>query len=405
MIELSAVPVSASARPAPSTPARSADTQNDARQNQEADGLFQQELTRETNSLQNQAPAAKGADARDGATPADQGHGKDGRDQGPDPASIDSATLAALPGGIIPLPATAVDARSLPAAGEAALAGLLESATAAASAAPPKAALGLVPVQLPQTAVGPAAMSASPVLANTGNSRGTHARSAVPTSAESSRTDQPSAPVDWKQDGPAPSPEKTWAESAAAGKFLPAGRAALDVEPAAAPRIARDHPAEVTLPAGINIGAAAPNQSAHAATAAIAAHLAAPGWDRGLGEKMVWMASQQLQVAELHLNPPELGPLQVTLTISNDQASAQFVSQHASVRDAIESAMPRLREMLAEGGITLGNTSVGAESFPGQAQQDGRAHMPRDAARAELDGVFRLTQVPRALRGLVDIFA
>ena len=124
-----------------------------------------------------------------------------------------------------------------------------------------------------------------------------------------------------------------------------------------------------------------------------------------MGEKVLWMTGQQLQVAELHLNPPELGPLQITLTMNNDQASAQFVSQHASVREAIEAAMPRLREMLAEGGITLGNTNVGAESFREQAQHDARSHLPRGAAQAELGGTFGLTQSLRHARGLVDIFA
>jgi flagellar hook-length control protein FliK len=119
------------------------------------------------------------------------------------------------------------------------------------------------------------------------------------------------------------------------------------------------------------------------------------------------MAGQHLKVAELHLNPPELGPLQITLTVNNDQASAQFVSQHASVREAIEAAMPRLREMLAEGGITLGNTSVSADSFQNQTQseQNARNHAARSAAQADTGATFRSTQPLRATRGLVDIFA
>jgi flagellar hook-length control protein FliK len=114
-----------------------------------------------------------------------------------------------------------------------------------------------------------------------------------------------------------------------------------------------------------------------------------------------------MQVAELHLNPPELGPLQITLTLSNDQASAQFVSQHAAVREAIETAMPRLREMLAEGGITLGNANVSAESFGGQTQprQDARSYLSSGTSEADRGIEFRMTQTPRTMRGLVDIFA
>jgi flagellar hook-length control protein FliK len=203
------------------------------------------------------------------------------------------------------------------------------------------------------------------------------------------------------------------AESAAAGKFLPEGRDALGSATALEATLAQRHAADAPLPASANAGTATPGQVVHlasgvastAATATIATHLAAAGWDRGLGEKVVWMAGQKLQVAQLHLNPPELGPLQITLTVNNDQASAQFVSQHATVRDAIEAAMPRLREMLAEGGLTLGNTSVSAESFQQQSQQDSRNKLSRGAAQSDTGGAFALTQMLRTTHGLVDIFA
>ena len=95
--------------------------------------------------------------------------------------------------------------------------------------------------------------------------------------------------------------------------------------------------------------------------------LGAAAWDNALGQKVLWMVSQQQQVAELTLNPPDLGPLQVVLTINNDQASATFVSQNADVRQALEAALPRLREMMADTGISLGNTTVSADT----SQQQG----------------------------------
>lgn len=101
----------------------------------------------------------------------------------------------------------------------------------------------------------------------------------------------------------------------------------------------------------------------------IAQPVGSPGWGGALADKVTWMSSQGNHVAELHLNPPNLGPLEVQLTVVNDQASAVFVSPHATVRDAIEAAMPKLRDMLADSGIMLGNTMVGAESFQQQQQQ------------------------------------
>ena len=135
-------------------------------------------------------------------------------------------------------------------------------------------------------------------------------------------------------------------------------------------------------------------------------------WGGAVGEKVLWMANQNHQVAELHLNPPNLGPLEVRLTISNDQASALFVSHHSAVREAIETALPRLREMLADNGIMLGNASVGSESLSQQQQAFDQAASGREGGRGVRgadSGVDRVVgnAGPVGLRrnGMVDVFA
>ena len=135
------------------------------------------------------------------------------------------------------------------------------------------------------------------------------------------------------------------------------------------------------------------------------------GWDNALGQKVLWMVSQQQQVAELTLNPPDLGPLQVVLSISNDEASATFVSQHADVRQALEAALPRLKEMMAESGITLNSATVSQEGARQQSgfdqqnhsggQRGGRAHIAGPEVSA---GAGRIPLEPGRSR-LVDTFA
>jgi flagellar hook-length control protein FliK len=85
-------------------------------------------------------------------------------------------------------------------------------------------------------------------------------------------------------------------------------------------------------------------------------------WANEFNQKVTWMATRQEQTAELHLNPPHLGPLDVVLKVSGDQATALFTSPHAAVREAVEQALPQLRNMLAENGITLGNAMVNDQS-------------------------------------------
>lgn len=119
--------------------------------------------------------------------------------------------------------------------------------------------------------------------------------------------------------------------------------------------------------------AAASGVPVHAALG-LEPRLGAAGWDNALGQKVLWMASNQQQVAELSLNPPDLGPLQVVLSISDDQVSAMFISQQADVRQALEAALPRLKEMMADSGINLGNTTVSADSTRQQAESEQQNH-------------------------------
>jgi flagellar hook-length control protein FliK len=86
------------------------------------------------------------------------------------------------------------------------------------------------------------------------------------------------------------------------------------------------------------------------------------GWDNALGQKILWMISDGRQIAELNLNPPDLGPLQVILSVTDDQAVAMFFSQQPDVRNALEAALPRLKEMMAENGIQLSGATVGSDS-------------------------------------------
>jgi flagellar hook-length control protein FliK len=99
-----------------------------------------------------------------------------------------------------------------------------------------------------------------------------------------------------------------------------------------------------------------------------------PDWSDDFGERVVWMTGKGIQSAELQLNPQHLGPVEVRINLSQDQASVQFVAHHAAVRDAIEAAIPKLREMLGAQQLNLADVSVAQQSF-----QD-----PRDFRGAQL---------------------
>jgi flagellar hook-length control protein FliK len=110
---------------------------------------------------------------------------------------------------------------------------------------------------------------------------------------------------------------------------------------------------------------------ASAPTDRLSARVGTSAWDDQVGQKVIWMVGGDDQSATLELNPPDLGPVQVVLNVSNDLASVTFSSQQLEVRQALENALPRLREMMSESGIALGDAFVNAGA-EGRQGQDGQ---------------------------------
>lgn len=92
-------------------------------------------------------------------------------------------------------------------------------------------------------------------------------------------------------------------------------------------------------------------------------------WGKVLSSRVVWMAREGVQQAELRLNPSNLGPVEVKLHMHHDQANVAFVAHHAATRDALEQALPRLRESFQENGMNLANADVSDQASGEQSEQ------------------------------------
>jgi flagellar hook-length control protein FliK len=173
----------------------------------------------------------------------------------------------------------------------------------------------------------------------------------------------------------------------------------------------------LSAPAGV-LAAASPASGS-------AAPLASPGWVpdgsgaaagaawvRPLSEHVLSMVQQGPQVMRLRLDPPELGGLEISLSLSQEQTNVTFTAQHQFARDLIEAGLPRLRELLAQGGLSLGDFSVAADAGGGEgdgsrarwtAGQDGSARL---TAEEEASGLEPASAWAASLRhGLVDDYA
>jgi len=133
-------------------------------------------------------------------------------------------------------------------------------------------------------------------------------------------------------------------------------------------------------------------------------------WDQALGERIQWLMGQRQQGAQIRLNPAHLGPMEVRIQMQHDQASIHFTSAHAVVREALEAALPRLRDMFQSAGVELLNVDVSGQSpAHQQSAPEGREPPPwqRFASRRDqgVETVLETSVDRRLLSGRLDLFA
>lgn len=130
-------------------------------------------------------------------------------------------------------------------------------------------------------------------------------------------------------------------------------------------------------------------------------------FDDVLGARIGWLADQKIGHAHIRVTPHDMGQIEVKLQLDGDRLHASFSSANAEVRQALESSLPRLREMLGEQGLQLAQADVGQQQ-----------HLPqRDAAEIDAGGsgdvrdgasddtLPAMSGHSLRLRGLLDAYA
>lgn len=165
--------------------------------------------------------------------------------------------------------------------------------------------------------------------------------------------------------------------------------------------LAATTPARQTSAQAISLGIGTPLQSAQ--------------WSNDFGRQfatLTQLGHGATHTAELSLNPPDLGPLRISISVSDNVAHAVFMSPHAAVRQAVENALPQLQQTLANAGISLGQASVNDQAERQDAfdeLQPGKRKLSANAIGGigSTGGGLRAHATPRGrtLEGLVDTFA
>jgi flagellar hook-length control protein FliK len=131
--------------------------------------------------------------------------------------------------------------------------------------------------------------------------------------------------------------------------------------------------------------------------------LGSAAWNDEVGGQLTWMTQKGLESGSLRVSPEHLGPVEVQISVQNGDASVWFGAHHPDTRAALEQALPRLREMFANQGLTLTDSGVSRESPRNQS----RSPSPQSVAAVSAIGSSDVSasSAVRSSPGLVDTYA
>ena len=137
--------------------------------------------------------------------------------------------------------------------------------------------------------------------------------------------------------------------------------------------------------------------------AALSATVGTPEFTHEVSNRIMWLARHDGGAARLELSPPELGPINVKVTVQGDHAQIVLNAQHALTKEALESSAERLREALAEEGFTQVDVDVGEQEQEQERSLAGDGGSAEEMAPEDPavigQGTLRASSVHR---GLVD---
>ena len=107
-------------------------------------------------------------------------------------------------------------------------------------------------------------------------------------------------------------------------------------------------------------------------TMSVATPVGQAGWANELGQRVAWLAQGELREAQLQLHPRSLGPVEVRIAYGHEQQlNVSFTAANPLAREALDAALPRLREMFEQQGLNLADANVSQHSFADQRDQEG----------------------------------
>jgi len=149
----------------------------------------------------------------------------------------------------------------------------------------------------------------------------------------------------------------------------------------------------------------ASTDAAPAPTMRVHADVDSAEFPQSLADRVSFMVDNSWSNAKLQVNPPQLGPIELQIAVQGDRAQVMMSTHSALTRDALESSVPKLREMLNSQGFTQVNVDVSQRSFQERSAYSPPYGWTPSTAGSAAPAAVSSTTAPRTLQGVVDAYA
>jgi flagellar hook-length control protein FliK len=143
-------------------------------------------------------------------------------------------------------------------------------------------------------------------------------------------------------------------------------------------------------------------------TLQVHASIGSDEFSQGLSDRVSWMVNSGVNNAKLQVNPPQLGPIELSISVQGNQAQVSMTTHSAVTRDALEASSPQLREMLGAQGFGQVSVDISQRSFQDRSAYTApyeRASSGDRSAAATPAVAATAASTPRSSLGALDAYA
>jgi len=155
------------------------------------------------------------------------------------------------------------------------------------------------------------------------------------------------------------------------------------------------------------MGSAAPAPDAAGATQPkIDAPITSPEFTQALASRVSYLVDNNLNGATLQVTPPQLGPIELRITIEAGHAQVSMSAHNPATLDALQAGAPKLRELLSAQGFGQVSVDVSQRSFQdGSPYAQSRPWTPSSESDDTVSAADVSVAAARAPLGMLDAYA